>query len=310
LQILDRSNRDAWGLVWDPAAASQPFLDLTDSNNPSRFFEGWDLFFGVESSAEKPVDVPAQRGFYSYFPVKQLKPGAQVLARYADPNRKAQTPHGERQPFFVMSKAGKGPIFYIGSGETYRLRAFSIKFHERFWTKLLRAMGKRESSRGVLVVGSRYSEGETVLVEAELLDNDLRPLAPDPRFPVLLRVIPQPDSRGAANQRDIPKEWSEGIPMQAEASKPGAYSARFLVKSAGKYGLELIVPGAGEKLNATFTVQASDPERDDVRPDHMSLYRLASPADGIRLLDESKRSGFIAALQETKDALQDIEAKA
>ncbi len=299
LHILDRTNRDPWALNWDPSAASQSFLDLTDSGQAGRFFEGWDLFFDAQRNEEtKQADMPALRGFFSYFPIKKVRPGAQALARYGDPNRKAQTPNGERQPFFVFSKMAKGPVFFIGSGELYRLRGFSEKYHERFWTKLLRAMGKRESSRGLLVVGSRYAEGETVVVETELLDNDLKPLAPDPRSPVTLKVIPP------GNIGETPKEWNEGIVMQADQGKPGTFAARFLVKLAGKYGLELRVPGAGEKLTASFRVETSDPERDDVAPDHALLHRLAHPSQGRTLLDESKRAGFVEALAQGKEAMK------
>lgn len=295
LHILDRSNREPWALNWDPSATSQPYLDLTESTLPGHFFDGWDMYFDAQRNSEtNQVELPSLRGFFSYFPVKQIRPGAQVLARYGDPNRKAQTPNGERQPFFVLTKLAKGSVFYIGSGETYRLRAFSEKFHERFWTKLLRAMGKREVSRGLLIANSTYNEGETVLVEAQLLDNDLRPLAADARVPVVLKVITPPALA------DVPKEWKEGIPMIAEKGKPGTFTARFVVKSAGKYELDLRVPGTAEKLQADFIVKTSDPERDDTRPDHPLLHRLASPVQGVKLLDETKRPAFLEALQETK----------
>ena len=51
------------------------------------------------------------------------------------------------------------------------------------------------------MVSSKYNEGDTVLVEAELLDNDLKPLAADPRKPVLLNVT------GPAALTEVPKEW-------------------------------------------------------------------------------------------------------
>lgn len=295
LHILDRSNKEPWALNWDPSAASQPYLELTDSSTLAKFFDGWELFFGaVRNNETNQVELPSIRGFFSYFPVKQVRPGAQVLARYGDPNRKAQTPNGERQPFFVLSKSGKGNVFYIGSGETYRLRSFSDKFHERFWTKLLRAMGKRESSRGLLMVSSRHSEGDTVLVEAELLDNSLRPLAADPKTPILLQV------NGPPSLPEVPKAWKEGLPMLPDTGKPGAFATRFVVKSAGKYNVELRVPGTGEKLTANFIVETSDPERDDVRPDHPLLHRLATPSQGVKLLNETKRPAFLEALAESK----------
>lgn len=296
--LSDRSSKEPWALNWDPAATGQPFLNLTDAEKPSEALSGFEEFFQATRHPDTNLaDIPSLRGFFAFTPIKQVKPGAQVLARYADTSRAAQTPAGERQPFFVLSKVAKGNVFYIGSGETYRIRQYSEKFHERFWTKLIRQMSKKESTKGLLVVGSRYAEGETVLVEAELLDNNLQPLVASDKAPVKLIITPP----AGAN---VPKEWSEGLDMEADKAKPGSYKLRFNVKDLGKYNLELRVPGTGEKLTGSFRVESSDPERDDVRPNHALLHRLASSTQGLRLLDESKRSEFAKALEEAHQRMK------
>ena len=339
---IDRQVKVPFALNWEPAAANMPFLDLTDLNNPSRALEGWEFYFDVNRNPETgQAEGPARRGFYSFFPLMEAKPGTAVLARFGDPDAKALTPNGQKQPFFVMSKFGKGPVFYIGSGETYRLRQFSEMFHERFWTKLLRYMGKRESARGMMVVGNRFTEGETVSVEVELLDATLNPLSRAEFVgDMILKVIPLDEGKEVKPQsvRDeglrtvarrywlsdlntkdkvktepTPSEWENyihGLLTQPRLrtepeiiGTPGKFLFRFAAGRIGKYRLELAIPGSSERLQARYKVEAADPERDDPRPDFNWLYKLASSHKEISLLDPSKRQAFQAALQQSRQTM-------
>ena len=127
-------------------------------------------------------------------PVRGPKPGATVYARFSDPA------HGPRRPaagLFRRAVLRAGSVFYMGSGEMWRLRAVDETYFEQFYTKLIRHVSQgrllRGSSRGVLLVGQdRYMLGNTVEVRAQLTNARLEPLdAPS----VNLQVI-QPD--GAA----------------------------------------------------------------------------------------------------------------
>jgi hypothetical protein len=296
--VAERPSRDPWALNWGPGAATQPFLDLTDSGDPTRVLEGWEDFFDVTRNPDTGVaDAAARRGFFTFFPLKDAKPGATIIARFSDPARDFLTRRGERQPFLVTHKAGKGPVFYIGSGEMYRLREYSDKFHERFWTKLVRHLGKREAARGLLVVGSRYVEGDIVVVEAQVFDAELRPLKPDPNAKVLLKVVP-PET-----VTDAPREWHDGLPMEADTGRPGWFTVRFQAKKSGKYGIEVRIPGSNEKLLGKFRVESSDPERDDARPDLAALHRIATEAKKASMLDERKRPDLLKALAKAREAI-------
>lgn len=338
---IDRQAKDPFALNWDPAATSAPFLDLLDAGDASRFFDGWELFFEtVRNPANGLAEGPAERGFFTFFPLQDVKPGAQVLARFGDPDPKVMTPGGQRQPYFVLSKVGKGPVFFIGSPEIYRLRDFSEKFHERFWTKLLRQLGKRDAARGLLVVGSRYAEGETVVAEVELLDANLKPLsradfvadmrlevrsadakANDPPLvvydeglmtllrghlaksaPELLKaeLSPQDYASAFGALRAAPSFKTEPAIIGA----PGKFVFRFPAKRAGLWRLDLQAPGSSEKLTGRFTVEAADPERDDARPNLALLHRLATPAREVQLLEAAKKPAFLAALARARQAME------
>jgi hypothetical protein len=303
--VAERPSKEAWALNWGPTAAQFPFLDLTDGGDKTEVLDGWELYFEAPRNAETgAADSAARRGFYTFFPLKDAKPAATVIARFSDPAKDFLTRRGERQPYMVTHKVGKGPVFYLGSGEIYRIREFSEKYHERFWTKLIRHMGKREAGRGLLVVGSRYAEGDIVVAEAQVFDAELKPLKPDANAKVLLRVVPP------EGVTDVPREWREGLPMEPDSGRPGWFSARFPVKKSGRYNLEVRIPGSNEKLAGRFRVEATDPERDDTRPDLGLLYRLASEAKGVQLREPQRRPEFLKALATARDAALSQEKEA
>ena len=94
-------------------------------------------------------------GVFSFFPVHGPKPAATVLATYSDP-RAAEV--GKEPPYFVEQFYGSGRVFYMGSGEMWRLRRVDPDYFDQFYTKLIRHVSQgrllRGSSRGVLLTGS------------------------------------------------------------------------------------------------------------------------------------------------------------
>lgn len=74
------------------------------------------------------------RGFYSYQPVKKVKPTASVVATFSDPD--ARMSDGKEHPYLVKMTHGQGKVVYLGSGETWRLRLFKEAYHDRFWLQL------------------------------------------------------------------------------------------------------------------------------------------------------------------------------
>ena len=107
------------------------------------------------------------------------KPGATVYARYADPDLAGS---GDELPIYMAGQLyGAGRVFYLGSGEMWRLRAMEESYFEQFYTKLLRYVSQgrmlRGSRRGNLSVDrDSYLLGSTVDVEARLTDAQHKPL--------------------------------------------------------------------------------------------------------------------------------------
>ncbi|MEX0977692.1 MAG: VWA domain-containing protein, partial [Pirellulales bacterium] len=104
-------------------------------------------------------------GVFGYYGVRGAKPGATVYGRYSDPEAKS----GAEQPVYLAGQFyGSGRVFYLGSGEMWRLRALDDRHFEQLYLKLIRHVSQGRlllgSSRGMLLVDrDRYLLGNTVV---------------------------------------------------------------------------------------------------------------------------------------------------
>ncbi len=243
------ASKEPWPLEFTREGLEADFLWLGDTATAGR--QAWAGFPGV----------------YGYCPVRGPKPGATVFARFSDP----RTAQGGRQPaYFAGQFYGTGSVFYLGSGEMWRLRTVDEAYFEQFYTKLIRHVSQgrllRGSRRGVLLVGQdRYMLGNTVEVRAQLTGARLDPLvAPS----VNLQVI-SPD--GAV----------QTVAMRADPARAGAYQGQFPAVKEGTYRLELPVPeSGGERLSRRVQVKVSDLERENLRRNDALLSTIAKNTGG------------------------------
>ncbi len=207
-------------------------------------------------------------GVYSFFPVRGPKEGATVLARFSDP-RTARD--GQLPVYMAWQFYGSGRVFYLGSGEMWRLRAMDDSYFEKFYTKLIRHISKgrllRGSSRGMLLVGQEhYWAGNTVEVEAfRLTGAQLEPLA-EPS--VMLQVI-------------RPDQSVETVSLHADPTRPGCYLGQFSVLQEGDYRLELPLPGSDEhRLVQRIRVGIPNLEREKPQRNDALLSMIARTTGG------------------------------
>jgi hypothetical protein len=267
-----RTAKRPWYLNFPGASPELEFLKL-DEDNPHPL-AGWDDFF-FQKEKREDKDLEAKRGFYSFYPVTSVKPGANVIASFADPQ--ARMADGKEQPFLVSMNYGKGKSVFVGSGELWRLRRFKEIYHERFWIKLARyaASGSRtrQNRRGVLVMGNQFTAGSFVRMEAQLFGPTLEPL---PETTGVKAFISPADSEDPKDRREF-----ELAPKRSSVQWAGWFQGRHLATSPGEYKLELLVPGSSDMLRAKFTVKESNPELDMVRPDPAAIYHLAGVIDEV-----------------------------
>jgi uncharacterized membrane protein len=275
IEDVERTTSEPWPLNMDGATPDMEFLKLAEADREGkepRFLEDWNTFFyGPRKEAGTREQV--ERGFYSYYPIEKVKPGALVVARFTDP--KGKMPDGSQQPYLVLSAQGSGRrVVWIGSGETWRLRQYKAAYHERFWTKLLHFAGAgnmgKVNKRIRLDMGSTFTANQFVQVEAKIDGKGGEAYPPDARPPEIKLTLPA--GSGEKDQTFLmkPKPRSEGI-----------YSARFQVRVPGEYNLHLEVPDTKDAQSKRFSVKEANPELDNTRPDFEQMYQLASEADEV-----------------------------
>ncbi len=206
-------------------------------------------------------------GVFGYFEVEGPKAGATILGYYADPDAL-----GKQQLIYLAEQFyGAGRVFYMGSGEMWRLRPQAPGFFEQYYTKLIRHVSQgrllRGSSRGMLMVErERYLVGSPIAVRTQLLNAQLDPLISDR---VLLRVL-QPDNK------TLP------LPMTADPARKGAYVGQFTAQLEGTYLLELEIPeSGGELLTRRIQATVSDRELENPQLNTKLLKEIADTTGGI-----------------------------
>ncbi len=243
------SSPDAWPLDFTREGLVADFLWLGDSAAAGR--QAWAEFPGV----------------YSFCPVRKAKPGATVFARFSDP----RTAEGGELPVYMAGQFyGSGSVFYLGSGEMWRLRAIDESYFEQFYTKLIRHVTQgrllRGSSRGVLLTGQdRYLLGNSVEVRAQLLNSRLEPL-----------VAP-----GVEMQVFAPSGTVQSITLRPDPTRQGTYQGHFPAIEEGAYRLELPAPESdNERLVRRIQVKVPELERENPQRNDALLSRIAKETGG------------------------------
>jgi len=243
------TTNEPWPLEFTREGLEAEYLWLADSETSN--LQAWSGFAGV----------------YSHYPVQGPKPAATVLARFSDPRAR----QGDRQPvYFAEQFYGSGRVFYLGSGEMWRLRRLDQTYFERFYTQLIRHVSEgrllRQSSRGVLMVGQdRCVLGKTVPIRAALTNAQLAPLEVPA---VALEVFP-PDGN------------VQTVTLRADPSRTGMYVGQLTVLQEGVYRLELPVPESGdERITRRLHVALPDLERQNPQRNDQLLARLAEGSQG------------------------------
>ena len=231
---------------------------------------------GLESEFLWLADSPTQSqqiwtefpGVYSYYGVRGPKPGATVFARFSDP---AALGAGSDPVYMAEQFYGSGRVFYMGSGEMWRLRALDDAYFEQFYTKLVRHVSQGRlllgSSRGLLLVDrDRYVLGNTVALRANVFDAQFEPLAV-PKLPVQVVL---PDSTVAT------------VSLNPDPNRKGMYTGQFTALQEGTYRIELAVPDAeGEQLTRRIQVKVPDLEREHPERNDALLSEIAKRTGGL-----------------------------
>jgi hypothetical protein len=240
-------SKEPWPIDFTRDGLDAEFLWLGDSGPASQ--QAWAAFEGV----------------YGYFSVRGIKPGATLYATFSDPGASI---HGK--PVYMAGQFyGSGRVFYLGSGEMWRLRELDETYFEQFYTKLIRHVSQgrllRGSNRGVLLAErDRYLLGNSVVVRAQVNDAQLEPLVAEN---VPLEVI-------------TPSGELQTIALAAVPGSPGTFGGQFNVYQEGAYRLDLPLDDGQQRLTRRIQVRVPDLEREHPERNDALLSELAETTGG------------------------------
>lgn len=283
---VNQATNKAWHLRFPGASRDTDYLKLDDDAGATDPLAGWSEFFWGKKGKVSDFDAePALRGFFTYYPVAQAKPGTSVVATFADPQAKINNATEGKQvemPFLVTGQSKKGKVVFLGWEGMWRLRLFKEIFHERFWTKLARFAGSgnltRQSNRGVLIMGKQFMANQPIKLEAQLKQQNGKPL--EDGAEVVAKLTPPPGVTLA--KPDIKLE------VKREAKGQGYFRTQFLLPAPGKYEFVLPIPGSGEILRREFYVKEGNPELDNSLPNYAALDLMASEVSKLRVSEQHK----------------------
>jgi hypothetical protein len=250
------------------------------TNDPAA---GWELYFTdrdkyVENKDDK-VELFPRRGFFSCYPVKQVKPAAHVLADfvYDDFARQKAT-----RPWLVVSNPGANfRTAFLASGEIYRMYAYDKLYYEKFWDKLLTYMAEKrnvKASRGHVQVSREVISGRTIRVQAQILNTSSKPYPPGQSVKFTVFQVAPDGTRTLVSKAPVEMKDAgiEGYYTGQTRADPNIYPP-----GEFDYFVEIEVPdSAGDILKGKFQVIKSDLEMNEPAPDFGAHLRLASDFDG------------------------------
>lgn len=247
-------------IVFTPEGEEAQFLQIEDS--PLASEAAWESFPGV----------------FGYYAVKGPKPGATVYGNLGDPAQGLDS----RGPVYLAGHYyGAGRVFYSGSGEMWRLRSLDEACFEKYYTKLIRHVSQgrllRGSNNGVLLIErNRYQLGGTVVVRAQLSDEQHEPYAADS----VAAAVTEPDGS------TIP------LMLKADPTRAGFFQGDFSANQPGPYQIDLATSESidqplSKRIEVTVPrLEGTHPQRND-----SLLAGLATGTDGLYYL------GLESALQ-------------
>ncbi|MBB77341.1 MAG: hypothetical protein CMJ75_22780 [Planctomycetaceae bacterium] len=248
-------------------------------------------FLWLEDNAKLSEQTWASfEGVYGYYRVKDPKPGAQVFARFSDPDTAID---GQLPIYLAGHFYGAGRVFFQASGEMWRVRSVDDSYFDTYYTRLLRwaSAGRmlRDSNRGLLLTDKdRCRIGDHVTVRAILQDAQHQPLVAD-QVTALLHL---PD----ASQKTL------SLRQVQDASQEGTFATQFTALQSGSYRIDLepAENTSGELMSREVRVVAAQTETERPERNDPELSLIAEQTGGKYYV------GVAAAVQRSTTGLPPV----
>ena len=200
-----------------------------------------------------------------FFPVKKLKPAAEVLLVHPS----ERLPNGDPMPLLAAHYYGKGYVLFAGFDETWRWRRNEAdKYFFRFWSQAIYAAGVPRT------LGTKMTQlsldtpdpalGSTGQVYARLLDANLRPVKVEKITATAERVDSADSDR------------STKVVLNALPNHPGEFVATIPFNREGRFTLKV----ENGDDTATLDYRVSLPANHELAPGGMAEEEMRKLAAG------------------------------
>ena len=179
LKMAARERKFPRRLEFPGATPDMEFLRL-DDDKPEELLSGWEFFFTGRPTRDEGMKFELKRGFFDYYPIKDVKAGATIVARYMEPNSADNTFDKKEPPYIVAYRYGQGWTAFMGSSEIWRFRQYKDAYFERFWVKMCRFLSagnrKKQNRRGRILMAREFQSGDVLRMTVQELGTDLKGL--------------------------------------------------------------------------------------------------------------------------------------
>ncbi|MFA4985700.1 MAG: hypothetical protein WC712_03860 [Candidatus Brocadiia bacterium] len=250
--------------------AFRPRLTIEGEKHPA-------FRFALEEEENRKI-WNALPGIQWYYPVGEVKPGAEVLLEHP-----SATFDGKPVPLAVQAYYGGGRVYFSAIDSFWRWRyEVGDRYFYRYWSQLIRFC----ATERILGGGSRlsiatdlaeYRPGSVVRVTARALDKEFKPIP----APQLDCVISGPDGGNAS------------VALTREQGRGTAFSGEYQPMVPGKYTLRVLYDGASAER--TFEVKFVSPEQASLTQ-NVDLLKLIAAESGGQYFSTADLAGLFDAI--------------
>src|SRR6185437_14752204 len=283
-----------------PVAAKLPGqfkLNLTREG----WLQPWTRLRPVES--EEKTRMEAMPSFQIFNPVREIKPGASVLATVSDAS-------GQSYPALVVQRFGLGRSAALMIGDMWRWGfhdADSQKDLGKAWRQMVRWLVSDVPPRiSVTAEPAPGGDPSEFRITVKAHDEEFKPLD---NASVELTV--RPVGQGSKSEIRNPKSELQNyvrMPAEPSAGEPGSYTATFVAHDTGAYLVEANVTQADGKIAGhAATGWTSDPaavEFRSLKPNRALLESLAKKTGG-EIVPLADLESFVRKLPERRSPIME-----
>ncbi|HYG21624.1 MAG TPA: glutamine amidotransferase [Verrucomicrobiae bacterium] len=210
------------------------------------------------TESEERTRLEALPAFEVFNPVRDIKPGASVLATVSDPDER-------KYPALVVQRFGLGRSAALTIGDFWRWGLRDEEMQKdlgKSWRQLVRwLVADVPSAISVSAEPANSGSASEILLRVRARDAEFKPLDAV-SVTVAVRQVKRSGSTGAANGIG---DYVQ-LPAELAPGDPGTYEATFIAREAGAYLVEASVKGSdGTAIVSAATGWVSEPDAEEFR---------------------------------------------